>query len=82
MVHLQKIPRRPTPSAKAPAHWRRSQAADRRPKGDAQGMARLHDAKIKPARYLMQKMIPEIDGRFKSLTSGSKTLMEMAVERL
>ena len=55
----------------------------------AQGRARsadglspqFYDAKLKTAAFFAQKMLPEVDGRFKSLTAGSKVMMEMAVEQ-
>ncbi|MGO9458949.1 MAG: acyl-CoA dehydrogenase C-terminal domain-containing protein [Rhodomicrobium sp.] len=49
--------------------------------GSGDGMAQYYDAKIKTARFFAQKMLPEVGSRFQSLTAGSKTMMEMAVEQ-
>jgi len=50
--------------------------------GSADGLpARFYDAKLKTAVFFAQKMLPEVDSRFKSLTAGSKVVMEMAVEQ-
>jgi alkylation response protein AidB-like acyl-CoA dehydrogenase len=49
--------------------------------GSGDGMAQYYDAKIKTARFFAQKMLPEVGSRFQSLTAGSKTVMEMAVEQ-
>jgi alkylation response protein AidB-like acyl-CoA dehydrogenase len=43
--------------------------------------ASYYDGKLKTARFFAQKMLPEVDSRFKSLTSGCKVMMEMAVEQ-
>ena len=50
--------------------------------GSADGLSpQFYDAKLKTAAFFAQKMLPEVDGRFKSLTAGSKVVMEMAVEQ-
>jgi alkylation response protein AidB-like acyl-CoA dehydrogenase len=50
--------------------------------GSADGLSpQFHDAKLKTAAFFAQKMLPEVEGRFKSLTAGSKVMMEMAVEQ-
>lgn len=35
------------------------------------------DGKVKTARFFMQKMLPEVDYRFKSLMAGGKSLMDL-----
>jgi alkylation response protein AidB-like acyl-CoA dehydrogenase len=47
----------------------------------ANGMSAYYDGKIKTARFFAQKMLPEVDSRFKSLTAGSKAMMEMTAEQ-
>ena len=49
--------------------------------GAADGLAQYDDAKLKTAAFFAQKMLPEVDSRFKSLTAGSKVMMEMDVEQ-
>ncbi len=49
--------------------------------GGANGMASYYDGKMKTARFFAEKMLPETDSRFKSMTAGCKTMMEMAVEQ-
>jgi hypothetical protein len=50
--------------------------------GSADGLsAQFYDAKFKTATFFAQKMLPEVDSRFRSLTAGSKVVMEMAVEQ-
>jgi alkylation response protein AidB-like acyl-CoA dehydrogenase len=47
----------------------------------AEGLAPYYEAKLMTARFFVQKMLPEAGGRFKSLTAGSKLVMEMDVEQ-
>jgi alkylation response protein AidB-like acyl-CoA dehydrogenase len=47
----------------------------------ADGLEQYYDAKLKTAAFFAQKMLPDVDSRFKSLTAGSKIMMEMAVEQ-
>ncbi len=47
----------------------------------ANGSAAYYDAKIKTARFFAQKMLPEAGSRFRSLTAGSKTMMELDAEQ-
>ena len=47
----------------------------------ADGLAPYYEAKLKTARFFVQKMLPEAGGRFKSLTAGCKLMMEMDVEQ-
>jgi hypothetical protein len=50
--------------------------------GSADGLSpQFYDAKLKTAAFFAQKMLPEVEGRFKSLTAGGKVMMEMAVEQ-
>ncbi|HZV20660.1 MAG TPA: acyl-CoA dehydrogenase, partial [Hyphomicrobiales bacterium] len=46
------------------------------------GKAAFYDAKVKTARFFVQKMLPETDSRYRSLIAGSKVIMEMAVDQL
>jgi hypothetical protein len=47
----------------------------------AAGMEAFYDAKIKTARFFAQKMLPEADSRFKSLTAGAEPMMALAAEQ-
>jgi alkylation response protein AidB-like acyl-CoA dehydrogenase len=47
----------------------------------ANGLAPYYDAKLKTARFFAQKMLPEAESRFKSLTAGCKLMMEMDAEQ-
>jgi alkylation response protein AidB-like acyl-CoA dehydrogenase len=58
-----------------------ARAAHRRIGEGANGRAAFYDAKIKTARFFAQKMLPEAGSRFQSMTAGSTTMMEMAVEQ-
>ena len=49
--------------------------------GSGDGLEQYYDAKLKTALFFAQKVLPEVDSRFKSLTAGSKVMMEMAVEQ-
>ncbi len=49
--------------------------------GGANGMRSYYDGKIKTARFFAQKMLPEVDSRFKILTAGSKPMMEMTADQ-
>jgi alkylation response protein AidB-like acyl-CoA dehydrogenase len=55
--------------------------AHRQLSAGANGRASYYDAKVKTARFFAEKMLPEVDGRFKSLKAGSKAMMDMAVEQ-
>ena len=48
---------------------------------DANGKASFYDAKIKTARFYMQRVLPEVDARFKALMAGGKTLMDLDAEQ-
>lgn len=61
--------------------WLKLSIAAQRKMTSGDGLAQYYDAKIKTARFFAQKMLPEADSRFKSLTAGSKAMMEMAVEQ-
>ncbi len=37
----------------------------------------FYESKIKTARFFMQRMLPEADGRFKMVLAGAQTLMDM-----
>jgi alkylation response protein AidB-like acyl-CoA dehydrogenase len=43
----------------------------------ANGAAAYYDAKLKTARFYAQKILPEAESRFKSLTAGCKIMMEL-----
>ncbi|QJE73322.1 acyl-CoA dehydrogenase [Aerophototrophica crusticola] len=45
------------------------------------GKADFYDAKVKTARFFMEKMLPEVEFRFRSLMSGGKSMMDMSVEQ-
>ncbi|WP_119678740.1 acyl-CoA dehydrogenase C-terminal domain-containing protein [Indioceanicola profundi] len=45
------------------------------------GKQSFYDAKIKTARFFMEKMLPEADARFKSLMAGGKTLMSLDADQ-
>ena len=47
----------------------------------ANGKADFYDAKIKTARFFVQRMLPEVDARFKALMAGGKSLMELEIEQ-
>ncbi|MGO9485927.1 MAG: acyl-CoA dehydrogenase C-terminal domain-containing protein [Rhodomicrobium sp.] len=61
--------------------WLKAARAAHPKAGSADGTAQYYDAKLKTAVFFAQKMLPEVDSRFKSLTAGSKTMMEMDVEQ-
>ncbi len=56
-------------------------AASRKLKEGPGDMTAYYDAKIKTARFFMQKVLPEAGSRYQSLMGGSKAMMEMAVEQ-
>jgi hypothetical protein len=58
-----------------------ARVAQRRLREGANGLEAYYDGKIKTARFFAQKMLPEAGSRFKSLTAGCKTMMEMDVEQ-
>ena len=47
----------------------------------ADGMEAFCDAKIKTSRFFAQKMLPEADARFKSLTAGAEPMMALTAEQ-
>lgn len=47
----------------------------------ADGKESFYDAKIKTARFFVEKMLPEVDFRFKSLMSGAKSMMDLDVDQ-
>lgn len=47
----------------------------------ADGKDSFYDAKIKTARFFVEKMLPEVDFRFKSLMSGAKSMMDLDVDQ-
>ena len=47
---------------------------------DGEGDKEFYDAKIKTARFYMQRMLPEADGRFKMVMAGADTLMDLDAE--
>lgn len=47
----------------------------------ADGKEAFFDAKIKTARFFVEKMLPEVDFRFKSLMAGGKSMMELDVDQ-
>ena len=51
-------------------------------KGGADGLSpQFYGAKLMTAQFFAQRMLPEVDSRLKMLTSGSKIMMEMAVDQ-
>lgn len=44
---------------------------------DGEGDKEFYESKIKTARFFMQRMLPEADGRFKMVLAGAETLMDM-----
>lgn len=42
-----------------------------------EGDQEFYESKIQTARFFMQRMLPEADGRFKMVMAGGETLMEM-----
>jgi alkylation response protein AidB-like acyl-CoA dehydrogenase len=48
---------------------------------DVEGRQSFFDAKVKTARFFMEKMLPDVDARFKSLMSGGQSMMDMAVDQ-
>ncbi len=61
--------------------WLKLSRAAHRKMQEGDGNEQYYDAKIKTARFFAQKMLPEVNSRLASLTAGSKTVMEMAVEQ-
>ena len=48
----------------------------------ANGLApQFYDAKLKTAAFFAQKMLPEVDSRFKSLTAGAEPMMALTAEQ-
>lgn len=47
--------------------------------GDGINGKDFYEAKLKTARFYMQRMLPESDGRFKMVLAGGDTLMDIAV---
>ena len=45
-----------------------------------EGNKEFYEAKIKTARFFMQRLLPEADGRFKMVLAGAETLMDMDAE--
>jgi hypothetical protein len=45
-----------------------------------EGDKEFYESKIQTARFFMQRMLPEADGRFKMVMAGSETLMELEAE--
>jgi hypothetical protein len=43
--------------------------------------ASYYDGKLKTARFFAQKVLPEVDARLKSITAGSKVMMDVAIEQ-
>ena len=61
--------------------WLKMTRAAQKKLQSGDGLEAYYDAKIKTARFFAQKMLPEVSGRFQSLTAGSKTMMDMAVDQ-
>jgi alkylation response protein AidB-like acyl-CoA dehydrogenase len=61
--------------------WLKVARAAQAKAASADGMAQYYDAKLKTARFFVQKMLPEASSRYQSLTAGSKVMMEMATEQ-
>jgi len=57
--------------------WLRMARAAQEKLPTADSKAGFYDAKIKTARFFMQKMLPEADGLFKAVMAGAKPLMDM-----
>jgi alkylation response protein AidB-like acyl-CoA dehydrogenase len=56
-------------------------AIDKIEEGDFSSANReFYEAKVKTARFFMQKMLPEADARFKMVMAGADTLMDMGDE--
>ena len=47
--------------------------------GDGINGKEFYEAKLKTAKFYMQRILPEADGRFKMVLAGADTLMDMAV---
>jgi alkylation response protein AidB-like acyl-CoA dehydrogenase len=45
-----------------------------------EGDKEFYESKIKTARFFMQRMLPEADGRFKMVLAGAETLMDLDAE--
>ncbi len=46
---------------------------------NGEGDKEFYESKIKTARFFMQRMLPEADGRFKMVLAGADTLMDLEV---
>ncbi|EGY00977.1 acyl-CoA dehydrogenase, putative [Nitrospirillum viridazoti Y2] len=44
------------------------------------GKSGFYEAKIKTARFFVQRLLPEVDFRFKALMSGAKTVMDLEAD--
>ncbi|MGA7325746.1 MAG: acyl-CoA dehydrogenase C-terminal domain-containing protein [Rhodomicrobium sp.] len=58
-----------------------ARAAQQKLASGANGTPAYYDAKLKTARFFMQKMLPEVGSRFQSLTAGSAVMMEMPADQ-
>ena len=58
-----------------------ARAAQQKLASGANGTQAYYDAKLKTARFFMQKMLPEVGSRFESLTAGSAVMMEMPADQ-
>ena len=56
---------------------RMAQAAQRRLSSDTDADRTFYEAKIKTARFFMQRMLPEADWRFKAVMAGADSLMDL-----
>lgn len=43
--------------------------------------AEFYDGKVKTARFFMDKMLPEVEFRFRSMMNGGKSMMDLAVDQ-
>ncbi len=43
--------------------------------------AEFYDGKVKTARFFMEKMLPEVEFRFRSMMSGGRSMMDVAVDQ-
>jgi len=46
--------------------------------GDGMNGKEFYETKLKTAKFYMQRVLPEADGRFKMVLAGADTLMDMA----
>ncbi|MFA7277224.1 MAG: acyl-CoA dehydrogenase C-terminal domain-containing protein [Pseudobdellovibrionaceae bacterium] len=57
--------------------WARMALVAQQKLAEGGGNKEFYEAKLKTARFYMEKMLPELESRFRMVTAGADTLMEM-----